>query len=313
MTYVHFIGKRLVQSIPVVVGVTLVSFLLIHFVPGDPARTLLGPRATPESLAQLNSEYGLDASLVEQYWLYLSHLVTGDLGNSFSYGVPTSELILERLPVTVWLVAYSTVLTCLIAIPLGMLAASGPGRLRDHVVRFLSVAGLGMPSFWLGILLIQYVAIGTGIFPAAGFGEGFTGHLEAMFLPSLTVAISLAPLVIRSLRAEMFDVLDSDYVATARSKGLPEWRIHRSHVLRNALVPSATILAVNVGFFIGATMVVETVFGLPGVGDLMIQAINRRDFAVIQGVTLVLALMVIAVNIIADIAQALLDPRVSAS
>lgn len=313
MAYLRFTGKRLLQSIPVIVGVTLVAFLLIHFVPGDPARTLLGPRATPEALDQLRTEYGLDASMLEQYWLYMSRLVTGDLGNSFTYGVPTSELILERLPTTVWLIVYSTVLTCLIAIPLGVIAASRPGRLRDHVVRFISVAGLGLPSFWLGILLIQYVAIQTGAFPAAGFGEGFGGHLRAMFLPSLTVAISLAPLVIRSLRSEMLDVLDSDYVATARSKGMPERRVLRRHVLRNALVPSATILAVNVGFFIGATMVVETVFGLPGLGDLMIQAINRRDFAVIQSVTLILALMVIAVNILADVAQAVLDPRVKTS
>lgn len=310
MRHARFIARRLIQSIPVVIGVTLVVFLLIHLIPGDPARTLLGPRATPDSIAALNHQYGLDQSLFEQYRLFLSRLVTGTLGTSFTYNVPTSDLIRERLPVSLWLVGYATVLTCLLALPLSMVAASGPGKARDHSVRIGSVVGLGIPAFWLGILLIQFVAIDTGIFPAGGYGSGFFGHIRSLFLPALTVAIGIAPLVIRSLRAEMLTVLDSDYVATARAKGLSERRVRRDHVLRNSLVPAVTILAVNVGFFIGALMVVETVFSLPGLGDLLIQAINRRDFIVVQGVTLVLALMVIAVNVMADIAHAFLDPRV---
>lgn len=310
MRHARFIGRRLLQSIPVVIGVTLVVFLLIHLIPGDPARTLLGPRATEAAVAELRHQYGLDASLFEQYRLFIQRLFTGTLGTSFTYDVPTSDLIKERLPVSLWLVGYSTVLTCLLALPLSMVAASKPGKLRDHSVRLGSVVGLGIPAFWLGILLIQFVAINTGLFPAGGFGEGFFGHVRAMFLPALTVAIGMAPLVIRSLRAEMLTVLDSDYVTAARAKGLSERRVRRNHVLRNSLVPAVTILAVNVGFFIGALMVVETVFTLPGLGDLLIQAINRRDFIVVQGVTLVLALMVIAVNIAADIAHAFLDPRV---
>lgn len=306
----RFISRRLIQSIPVVIGVTLVVFLLIHLVPGDPARTLLGPRASPDAIAALHQQYGLDASLFEQYRLFLSRLMTGSLGDSFTYGVPTSDLIAERLPVTIWLVVYATILTCLLAVPLSVLAASRPGKLRDHLVRLGSVVGLGIPSFWLAILLIQFVAINTGAFPAGGFGDGFFGHVRSMFLPALTVAIGVAPLVIRSLRTEMLAVLDSDYVTTARAKGLSERHVRRHHVLRNSLVPAITILGVNIGFFIGATMVVETVFTLPGLGDLMIQAMNRRDFIVVQGVTLVLALMVIAVNVIADIAHAFLDPRV---
>lgn len=312
MSHAAFIARRLLQSIPVLIGVTLVAFLLIHLVPGDPARTVLGPRATPEAVERLNADHGLDKPLAEQYRLFVTHVATGDLGTSFTFGRPTTELVSERLPVTLWLVVYATVLACLIAIPASMLAAARAGGGRDALVRLGSIVGLGIPSFWLAILLIQFVAIPSGLFPAGGFGSGFFGHLRAMFLPALTVAVSVAPLMIRSLRAEMLKVHESDYVTTARSKGLSEQSIRSRHVLRNALVPSVTILAVNIGFFIGATMVVETVFSLPGLGDLMIQSIDRRDFQVIQGVTLVLAFMVIAVNILADIAAALLDPRVEA-
>jgi ABC-type dipeptide/oligopeptide/nickel transport system permease component len=310
MTHARFLARRLVQGIPVVVGVTLVVFVLIHLVPGDPARTALGARATPQAIAQLHHEWGLDRSLPAQYELFLRRLLRGDLGTSLRYARSTASLIGERLPVTLWLIVCSTLLTCLLAVPLALLAASRPGATRDRLVRALSVIGLGVPAFWLGVVLIQYLGVEAQLLPAAGFGDGFSGHVRSMLLPSLTVAAGIVPLVVRSLRAEVLRVAESDYVVTARAKGLGERRIRLRHVLRNALAPSVTVLAVNVGFLVGATMVVERVFSLAGIGDLMLQSIDARDFPVVQGVTLVMALIVVAVNVLADLAQGFLDPRV---
>jgi peptide/nickel transport system permease protein len=313
LTYVRFLVRRLLQAIPVVIGVTLVVFLLIHLVPGDPARTALGTHATPKAIERLHHEWGLDRSLPDQYKLFMERLVSGDLGTSLRYGRSAGALVIERLPVTIWLIVYSTVLTILIAVPLALWAASRPGRLRDKFVRIVSVAGLGVPGFWLGLVLIEYLAVEAQILPAAGFGSGVAGHLESLLLPSLTIAAGIVPLVVRSLRAEILKVSESEYVTTARAKGLTERRIRLRHVLRNALAPSVTVLAVNVSFLVGGTLVIERVFSLGGVGDLMLSAISARDFPVVQAVTLILAFLVVLVNIFGDLIQALLDPRVEAS
>ncbi|HEU4598576.1 MAG TPA: ABC transporter permease, partial [Solirubrobacterales bacterium] len=234
-------------------------------------------------------------------------------GDSLRYGRSAGALVIERLPVTIWLIVYSTVLTVLIAVPLALAAASKPGALRDKAVRIISVAGLGIPGFWLGLVLIEYVAVEAQLLPAAGFGEGVAGHLESLLLPSLTIAAAVVPLIVRSLRAEILKVAESDYVVTARAKGVSERRIRLRHVLRNALAPSVTILAVNVSFLVGGTLVIERVFSLGGVGDLMLSAISARDFPVVQAVTLILALLVVLVNILGDLVQAMLDPRVEAA
>lgn len=312
MTYARFLARRLLQAIPVVIGVTLVVFLLIHLVPGDPARTALGTHATPNTIARLHQKWGLDGSLFDQYRLFMERLFSGDLGTSLRYGRSAGALVIERLPVTIWLVVYSTILTCLIAVPLALWAASKPGALRDKIVRIISVAGLGIPGFWLGLVLIEYLAVEAQLLPAAGFGDGIAGHLESLLLPSLTIAVTIIPVVVRSLRAEVLRVAGSEYVTTARAKGLTERRIRLRHVLRNALAPSVTVLAVNVSFLLGGTLVVERVFSLGGVGDLMLSAISNRDFPVVQAVTLILAFLVVLVNIVGDMVQAMLDPRVEA-
>jgi ABC-type dipeptide/oligopeptide/nickel transport system permease component len=313
LTYARFLARRLLQAIPVIFGVTLVVFLLIHLVPGDPARTALGTHATPEAIERLHHQWGLDRSLPDQYRLFLERLASGDLGDSLRYGRSAGALVIERLPVTIWLIVYSTILTVLIAVPLALAAASKPGALRDKAVRIISVAGLGIPGFWLGLVLIEYVAVEAQLLPAAGFGEGVAGHLESLLLPSLTIAAAVVPLIVRSLRAEVLKVAESDYVVTARAKGISERRIRLRHVLRNALAPSVTILAVNVSFLVGGTLVIERVFSLGGVGDLMLSAISARDFPVVQAVTLILALLVVLVNILGDLLQAMLDPRVEAA
>jgi peptide/nickel transport system permease protein len=303
--------RRLAQLVPVALGVTLLTFLLIHLIPGDPAASVLGTRATPQLIAQLHHQWGLDRSLPEQFWLYLGRLAHGDLGDSLIYHVPVRSLVIERTPVTLWLLAYGTLLAMLIAVPLALAAARRKDGATDQVVRAVPLVGLGMPAFWVGIMLILLLAAGgPKLFPVGGYGEGIWGHLVSMFLPALTVAIGTAPLLIRSLRTSLFAVLESDYVTTARAKGIPERRVMLHHALRNGIMPMITVLGINLGFLIGNTVVVEKVFALPGVGALIYDGISQRDFSVVQGVTLVLATLVILVNVAIDITYSLLDPRV---
>jgi|SRR5579859_21421 len=305
-----FVLRRLLQLVPVAVGVTIIVFFMIHLIPGDPARTILGIHATPRAVALLHREWGLNRPLVSQYWLFLDRLLHGNLGLSLFYGGPASSLILSHLPPTLWVITYASVLAVLISVPLAMIAASRKDGARDHVVRAVPLIGLGMPQFWLGFLLIYAFAIKLHWFPVSGYGAGFFGHLRSMFLPSLTVALALAPVVIRSLRASMLNVLGAEYVTTARSKGVPGPRLFLRHVLRNAVIPAITVLGINIGFLIGGTVIIENVFAIPGLGQLMINSIFQRDFTVVQGVTLVFAIMVILLNLLADVAYAALDPRV---
>jgi peptide/nickel transport system permease protein len=306
-----FVGRRLAQLVPVAVGVTIIVFFMIHLIPGDPARTILGIHATPKAIAILHQEWGLNRPLVSQYWLFLDRLVHGNLGQSLIYGVPARTLIWQRLPATLWLIVYATVIAVVISVPLAMIAASRKDALRDQVVRAVPLVGLGMPTFWVGFLLIYGFGIKIKAFPVGGYGKGVSGHLYYMFLPALTVAIALSPVVIRSLRASMLNVLGADYITTARSKGVPGRRLFVRHVLRNAVIPAVTVLGINIGFLIGGTVIVENVFAIPGVGQLMINSIFQRDFPVVQGVTLVFGVLVVLINLLADMAYATLDPRVS--
>jgi peptide/nickel transport system permease protein len=305
-----FVVQRLLLLIPVAVGVTIVVFFMIHLIPGDPAATILGIHATPKAVALLHQQWGLNRPLLSQYWLFLDRLLHGNLGQSLFYGASVSSLILSHLPPTLWLLTYATVLTVLISVPLAVLAASRRDGIRDQLVRAIPLVGLGMPPFWLGFLLIYAFAISLHLFPVSGYGSGFTGHLRSMFLPSLTVALALTPVVIRSLRASMLNVLTAEYVVTARSKGVSSRRLFLRHVLRNAVIPAVTVLAINLGYLVGATVVIEEVFAVPGIGQLMINSIFQRDFPVVQGVTLVFGIMVVLVYLLADLAYAALDPRV---
>jgi peptide/nickel transport system permease protein len=306
-----YILRRLVQAIPVLFGVTLIVFFMIHLVPGDPARTMLGVHATPGRVAALHREWGLDRSVPEQYWLYLKRLLHGNLGTSLFYRVSTASLIRGRLPVTLWLIAYGTLLSIVIALPLATLAATRKDKAADQAVRAVPLVGLGFPPFWLGIMLLLAFGLHLGrLFPVGGYGNGFVGHLHSMFLPALTVALGISPLLIRSLRASLLQVLESDYVTTARSKGLSERRVLARHALRNAVVSTVAVLGVNIAFLVGATVVIEQVFALPGIGQLMLNSIFQRDFPVVQGVTLVFGIMVVLVYLATDVLHSLLDPRV---
>ena len=305
-----FVVQRLLLLIPVAVGVTIIVFFMVHLIPGDPAATILGIHATPKAVALLHQQWGLSRPLASQYWLFLDRLLHGNLGQSIFYGGSVTSLILSHLPPTLYLITYSSVLAILSSVPLAMIAASRRDGIRDHVVRAIPLVGLGMPPFWLGFLLIYAFAISLHLFPVSGYGTGFTGHLHSMFLPSLTVALALTPVVIRSLRASMLNVLTAEYIVTARSKGVPPHRLFLRHVLRNAVIPAVTVLAINIGFLVGTTVIIEQIFAVPGIGQLMINSIFQRDFPVVQGVTLVFGVMVVLVNLLADLAYAALDPRV---
>lgn len=305
-----YLGQRLIQLIPVLFGLTLVCFLLIHLIPGDPAQTILGLHATPQAIQILHEQWGLNRSLPSQYWLFLERLGHGDLGQSLFYQVSTTSLILGRLPVTIWLVIYAAVLAIVISVPLAMIAASRQNGVRDHVVRAVPLVGLGLPSFWIGIFLVLFFALKVHWFPVSGYGNGVVGHIHSVFLPALTVAIGMSPVLIRSLRASMLTMLQSEFVTTARSKGVPPMRLFVRHVLRNALIPTVTILGINIGYLIGGTLIVENVFALPGIGQLMVTSIFNRDFPVVQGVTLLFGILVVLVNLFTDLTYASLDPRV---
>jgi peptide/nickel transport system permease protein len=310
MGRLSFLLHRLLLLIPVAVGVTVVVFFMIHLIPGDPARTILGIHATPKAIAILHQQWGLNRPLVSQYWLFMDRLGHGNLGTSLYYGTSVGGLIATRLPVTLWLIGYTIVLTVVISVPLATLAASRKDGVRDQLVRAVPLLGLGMPPFWVGLMLQYLLAVSLHAFPVTGYGSGFGGHLRSMFLPALTVTVGLCPVVIRALRASMLEVLTADYITTARSKGVGGLRLLVRHVLRNAVIPAITVLGVNIAWVIGGAVIVEDVFALPGIGGLMVQSIFARDFPVVQGVTLVFAVLVVLVNLLTDTSYAVLDPRV---
>jgi peptide/nickel transport system permease protein len=306
-----YVARRLLQMIPIALGVTILVFLLIRLLPGDPAITILQNKATPERIALVRHDLGLDKSLPAQYAVFMRRLAHGNLGDSIVYDVPVRQLVFDRLPPTLWLLFYSATLAMLISVPLAIIAAVKRDTLSDHLIRIVPMPGLGFPAFWLGIMLLLLFGLHLGrLFPVGGYGTGPLGHLHSMFLPSLAVAIALSPILIRSLRASMLEVLESDYVTTARSKGVPERRVLRKHALPNAIIATVTVLGVNIAYLVGGTLVVEQVFAIPGVGQLMISSIFARDFPIVQGVSLVFAVLVVLVYLATDIAHALLDPRV---
>jgi peptide/nickel transport system permease protein len=307
-----YVGRRLLALLPILLGISILVFMLVHLIPGNPAVTILGNKATPERVALLNHEWGLDRPLPAQYANFLGRLLHGDLGQSLFYDVGAGGLVMQKLPVTLFLIALSGLMAMLIAVPLSVLAATRRDRVADHLVRAVPIVGLGFPQFWIGIMLLLVFALHLGqLFPVGEYGEGgFLDHLHHMILPALTIALSISPILIRSLRASLLEVLESDYITTARSKGLPERRVLLGHGLRNAIISTVSVLGVNLAFLVGITVVVEQVFNLGGLGQLMINSVFQRDFPVVQAVTLAFAVLVVLIYLATDVVQALLDPRV---
>lgn len=306
----QYVLRRLVHMVPVLLGITLIVFGLIQLIPGDPATTMLGNRARPEAVAALKRELGLDKPVWQQYVHYLGDLAALDLGDSLKFKVSVASLLRTRLEVTLALIAYATVLTVIVSLPLGVTAALKKDSLFDQAVRALLMVTMVMPGFWVGILLLILFSIKLGLFPVSGYGEGLAGHARHLFLPALTVALSLAPILVRSLRASILEAMGSEYVKTARAKGLAERVVILGHVLRNALIPAVTLLGLSVGYLMGGTVIVENVFALPGAGKLLVESIGARDYPVVQSTTLVFAALVILVNLATDLAYSFLDPRV---
>jgi peptide/nickel transport system permease protein len=313
MKYFAYVLRRLVTLIPVLFGISVLVFFMIHLVPGDPAVTLLGSHVTDQAVAQLHQQLGLDHPLWRQYVTFLNRLLHGNLGLSYQYKTSVSSLVSNDLTPTLWLIVVGGLFAVITSVPLAVWAASRRNGTADNVIRTIPLIGLGMPAFWLGIMLVLLLALKAGWFPASGFGDGFTNHVKSIILPALTVALALVPILVRSLRASMINVLQSDYIVTAQAKGLSTSRIVIRHALRNAAISSITVLGVNIAYLVGSTLVVEKVFALNGIGFLMITAIFNRDFPVVQGVTLVFAVMVVIVNLLTDMAHAALDPRVRLS
>jgi peptide/nickel transport system permease protein len=306
----RFILWRPLQLVPVLLGVSLISFLLVHAIPGDPVRILLGTRATAAVIEATRAQYGLDQPLALQYLYFLKNLAAGEFGKSIIFKIGIPKLVVSRIVPTLFLLGYAIFMSVVIAIGFAVLAAVYRGRWPDQLVRVYSTAGLGLPAFWLGIVLIILFSIELGLFPVSGYGETPLDHLHHLFLPALTIALALSPVLIRNLRASLLAEMEADYVKAARSRGLSEAKIFRRHVFRNSLIPTITLLGVNVGWLIGGTVVVEQVFSVPGLGSLMVSSIFARDYLVVQVVTLAFALAVILTNFIVDIVTVALDPRV---
>jgi peptide/nickel transport system permease protein len=305
-----YLLRRILQAIPVLIGITLASFFLIHLVPGDPARIVLGARATPSAVATLNEQLGLDQPLPTQYLNFVTGALHLDFGESITQHTAVGSLLTERIPVTFFLLLYSVVISILVAVPLAIASALRRNRATDHLIRLFSMLTFAMPSFLLGLFLILIFALNLELLPTSGYGEGFVGHLRSLTLPAITVGLYLAPILLRTLRVGIIETLGTEYVEAARARGLSERRILLKHVLRNSLVSTVTVLGLNIGFLLSGLVIVENVFALPGLGSELVSSIGNRDYPTIQALTLIFGVAVVTINLLTDMLYAVLDPRV---
>jgi ABC-type dipeptide/oligopeptide/nickel transport system permease component len=309
MNRLSWVFQRLIQLIPVLIGITIVSFLLVQMTPGDPARMILGTKASPQAVEALRERLGLDQPKIKQYFNYVGGLTRGDLGDSLRYQVPVKDLIKDVLPVSAFLALYVIILTVPSTLFLGVLAARRRGSWLDQAIRVFSVLGMTMPVFWLAILMLRVFSVELEWFPVSGFGVGFIGHLHHLFLPAVSIAIYLIPVLLRNLRAAILEEMGADYVVASRAKGLDEAYIFRHHILKNASLPTLNLFGVLVTYLIGGTVIVELVYALPGLGTLMFNAILGRDYSVIQGLTIFYAFATVTITLLTDLLSAAIDPR----
>ncbi|HYO29348.1 MAG TPA: ABC transporter permease [Thermomicrobiales bacterium] len=308
-----YVLRRLAQMVPVLFLISLFVFFMVRLVPGDPAAIMLGPRATDEAVAEIRASLRLDQPIWVQYGVFLRNAAEGDLGDSIRRREPVRDVLADRLRPTLFLVAYAAVLSVAISLPLAALAAVNRGRWIDGLVRGFVLLSLAMPAYWIGMMLLQQFAVRWQVFPVAGWGETFPEHLHALFLPALAMALAIASILIRGLRSALIETMDADHVRTARAKGLPGRRVFAWHVLRNSSLSTVTLLGVNLAFLVGGTTVIETIFSVPGIGQLIVRSIFDRDYPVVQGVTLLFGVLVMAINLATDLGYALLDPRLRLS
>jgi peptide/nickel transport system permease protein len=310
----RFIGGRLLGTVPVLLILSLGVFLMLHLTPGDPVQIMLGQDADPQSIAALRSELGLDQPLPVQYARWLSNVVRGDLGRSIRTHQPVMEAIVTRLPVTIELSLVSLIISLAIGLPAGVLAASRRNTSVDLASTGLALVGVSLPSFFLGILLILLFALWLRWVPPSGytpFVQDPAMNLKQMFMPAVALGAALAGIVARLMRSSLLEVLDTDYMRTARAKGLSQQAVLLGHGLKNALLPVVTVVGLQVGALLGGAILIETIFALPGIGRLAVDSIFARDFPIVQGVVLFLALVRVLSNLIADLLYGQLDPRIA--
>jgi peptide/nickel transport system permease protein len=308
---IGYLLRRIVQMAPVLFLLTLFVFFLVRLVPGDPAEVMLGNRATPENVALVRKQMGLDKPIWEQYAIFIGNAVRGDLGNSVRHGDPVASMLADRLPPTLFLTVYAMALAVLISVPLATWAALHRERTPDRLTRVVVIVSLAMPTYWVGMMLLQFFAVKYKFFPVAGYGDTVLDHFHSLFLPALALGLASASIMTRALRNSILETIGADYVRTARAKGLTSRRVLIWHVLRNSVLSTVTILGINLAFLIGGTTIIETIFAIPGLGQLIVKAIFDRDYPIIQGVTLAFGVLVLAINLLTDLSYALLDPRVS--
>ena len=313
---VRFLARRLLYSLVVLLGVLIVAFSLVHLVPGDPVRIALGTRYSPDAYQTLRAASGLDRPIVEQFFGYIGSALTGDLGVSFRNGDPVTLTLLDRLPATLSLAVVGIVIALLISVPAGIWAALREGRISDAVVRISSQFGVSIPDFWMGLLLIALFASTLGWLPTSGYqalSDNPTGWLRHVILPGLTVGLVAGAIMTRYIRSALLDVASMGYVRTARSKGLPPWVVTLRHIVRNALIPVLTITGIQLATILGGVIVVEVVFAWPGIGRLVYTAVAARDYPLIQGAVLLIAVLFLLVNLVVDVLYAVVDPRIRLS
>lgn len=300
---------RLLLMVPTLALVMIIIFVLVRLLPGDPALALAGDRASDAELATIREKLGLNDSLLTQFVLFVKATVSGDMGRSILMRAPVSSVIAEKLPITIFLAVYAVGLSLMIAGPLAFVAALNRGRWPDSLIRTVFQIGLSMPVFYIGLVLLTFLAAKLRLFPVGGTGSGFAGQLYALFLPAMAIAFYTSAIILRNLRSAIIEVLDAEYVAFARVKGLPPSVILGRHVLRNALISTVTLVGLSIGNLMSGTLVTETVFAVPGLGRMMLEAIFARDYPLIQGLTLTFAVLVSVVFLLTDLFQSWLDPR----
>jgi peptide/nickel transport system permease protein len=306
------VGRRILLVVPMLFGMSILVFLIIHLVPGDPAHAILGLNSTPELVARLRVELGLDDPLPVQYWHWLGQLAHGNLGHDYTSDVSIRHLLAQRLPVTIELALAALLIAILVGVPLGVVAAVWKGRSPDGVAQGVSMLGISVPDFALGIILILVFSLGLGLLPSSGWiplTQDPVANLEHLLLPAIALAAGLAAVLIRVTRASMLEVLDEDYVRFCRAKGVSETSVIFKHALRNAAIPITTVIGLQAGYLLGGAIIVEQVFALPGVGQLVLNGVLQRDYPVVQGAVLVIGFMFIFANLIADLLYAVLNPK----
>ena len=308
-----YIARRLILMIPVIVMVALLTFLLIRLIPGDPAGQMLGLDATMQEIEEVRQEMGLDQPLYKQFLIWAGNVIKGDLGHSIFLNQPVSTAIVEHLECTISLALLALTYSVLVAVPIGVIAAVKQNAWQDKLVMSFALFGVSAPSFWLGLMAIFIFAVYLGWFPSQGYemlADGFRQWLWFIILPALSLGIQTAALIARMTRSSMLEVLRQDYIRTARAKGLKENRVIFKHALKNGLIPVLTVVGMTLGQLLGGAVITETVFSLPGIGQLVITAIKNRDYPMVQGVIMFIAVIYVCANLLVDILYAWFDPRI---